>query len=56
LHVLMRLFFLLLDAEPVDVANELVVRYLKELSPFQYEASLHDFYNFSMVSDPLNGK
>ena len=51
LHVLMRLFFLLLDAQPVEVDDELVVKYVKELSPFQYEASLHDFYNFSMVSD-----
>ena len=51
LHVLMRLFFLLLDAEPVEVEDELIVKYVKELSPFQYEASLHDFYNFSMVSD-----
>jgi hypothetical protein len=53
LHVLMRLFFVLLDAESVEVDDELVVRYVKELSPFQYEASLHDFYNFSMVSDCL---
>ena len=51
LHVLMRLFFLLLDAQPVEVDDELVIKYVKELSPFQYEASLHDFYNFSMVSD-----
>ena len=51
LHVLMRLFFLLLDAEPVEVDDELVSKYVKELSPFQYEASLHDFYNLSMVSD-----
>ena len=53
LHVLMRLFFILLDAEPVQVEQELIVNYVKELSPFQYEASLHDFYNFSMVSDCL---
>jgi hypothetical protein len=53
LHVLMRLFFVLLDAEPVEADNDLVERYVKELSPFQYEASLHDFYNFSMVSDCL---
>ena len=53
LHVLMRLFFVLLDAEPVEVDSELVVRYVNELSPFQYEASLHDFYNFSMVADCL---
>ena len=51
LHVLMRLFYLLLDAQPVEVDDELVIKYVKELSPFQYEASLHDFYNFSMVSD-----
>jgi hypothetical protein len=51
LHVLMRLFFLLLDAKPVEVEDELIVKYVKELSPFQYEASLHDFYNFSMVAD-----
>lgn len=53
LHVLMRLFFVLLDAESVEVDNELVVKYVNELSPFHYEASLHDFYNFSMVSDCL---
>jgi hypothetical protein len=53
LHVLMRLFFVLLDAESVEVDNELVVKYVNELSPFQYEASLHDFYNFSMVTDCL---
>lgn len=53
LHVLMRLFFVLLDAEAVHVDNELVVKYVKELSPFHYEASLHDFYNFSMVTDCL---
>jgi hypothetical protein len=51
LHVLMRLFFILLDAQPVEVDDELITKYVKELSPFQYEASLHDFYNFSMVSD-----
>ncbi len=53
LHVLMRLFFMLLDAEPVHVNDDVVMRYVKEVSPFQYEASLHDFYNFSMVSDCL---
>jgi hypothetical protein len=53
LHVLMRLFFVLLDAESVEVDHELVVKYVKELSPFHHEASLHDFYNFSMVSDCL---
>jgi hypothetical protein len=49
----MRLFFVLLDPEDVEVDNELVVKYVNELSPFQYEVSLHDFYNFSMVSDCL---
>ena len=53
IHVLMRLFFVLLDAESVEVDDELVVKYVNELSPFQYEASLHDFYNFSMVTDCL---
>jgi hypothetical protein len=53
LHVLMRLFFVLLDAESVRVDNDLIIKYVKELSPYQYEASLHDFYNFSIVSDCL---
>ena len=34
LHVLMRLFFLPLDAQPVEVDDELVFKYVKELSPF----------------------
>jgi hypothetical protein len=54
LHVLMRLCFILLHAEPVQVDNEVVVSYVKEMSVFQYEASMHDFYNFSMVSDCLS--
>ena len=53
LHVLMRLFFVLLDAESVRVDSDLIIKYVKELSPYQYEASLHDFYNFSIVSDCL---
>jgi hypothetical protein len=53
LHVLMRLFFVLLDAEAVDVDAEAVTEYLQEFSPFQHEASLHDFYNLSMVMDCL---
>ena len=53
LHVLMRLFFILLDAEAVAVHNDVVMKYVRELSAYQYEASLHDFYNFSMVSDCL---
>lgn len=53
LHVLMRLFFVLLDAEAVDVDAEVVTQYLQEFSPFQHEASLHDFYNLSMVMDCL---
>ena len=53
LHVLMRLFFILLDAEAVQVDAEVVASHVKEMSAFQYEASLHDFYNFSMVSDCL---
>ena len=53
LHVLMRLFFVLLDAEAVHVDAELVTQYLQEFSPFQHEASLHDFYNLSMVMDCL---
>jgi hypothetical protein len=53
LHVLMRLFFVLLDAEAVDVDAEVVTGYLQEFSPFQHEASLHDFYNLSMVTDCL---
>jgi hypothetical protein len=53
LHVLMRLFFVLLDAESVHVDSDLIIKYVKELSPYQYEASLHDFYNFSIVSDCL---
>jgi hypothetical protein len=53
LHVLMRLFFVLLDAEAVSVETQLVKTYVKELSTFQYEASLHDFYNLSMVADCL---
>jgi hypothetical protein len=51
LHVLMRLFFVLLDAQPVHVDAEVVTEYLQEFSPFQHEASLHDFYNLSMVMD-----
>jgi hypothetical protein len=51
LHVLMRLFFVLLDAEAVDVDAEVLKEYLQEFSPFQHEASLHDFYNLSMVMD-----
>lgn len=53
LHVLMRLFFVLLDAEAVHVDAEVVTQYLQEFSPFQHEASLHDFYNLSMVMDCL---
>ena len=53
LHVLMRLFFVLLDAEAVHVDAEVVTGYLQEFSPFQHEASLHDFYNLSMVTDCL---
>jgi len=53
LHVLMRLFFVLLDAEAVDVHDDVVKEYLQEFSPFQHEASLHDFYNLSMVTDCL---
>jgi len=51
LHVLMRLFFVLLDAEAVSVEPHVVKTHVKELSPYQYEASLHDFYNLSMISD-----
>jgi hypothetical protein len=53
LHVLMRLCFVLLDAEAVSVDAEVVKGYLQEFSPFQHEASLHDFYNLSMVMDCL---
>jgi hypothetical protein len=45
--------FVLLDAEAVHVDSDLIIKYVKELSPYQYEASLHDFYNFSIVSDCL---
>jgi hypothetical protein len=40
LHVLMRLFFILLDAETVQVDTEVVVSHVKEMSSFQYESSL----------------
>ena len=53
LHVLMRLFFVLLDAEAVAVDADAVAEYVQEFSPFQHEASLHDFYNLSMVMDCL---
>jgi hypothetical protein len=50
--VLTRLLYILLDAEPVEVDNELIINYVKELSPFQYEASMHDFYNI-YIPNPL---
>jgi len=53
LHVLMRLIFVLLDAEAVHVDAEVVTEYVQEFSLFQHEASLHDFYNLSMVMDCL---
>ena len=53
LHVLMRLFFVLLDAEAVDVDAEVLKEYVQEFSAFHHEASLHDFYNLSMVMDCL---
>jgi hypothetical protein len=53
LHVLMRIFFVLLDAEAVNVDDAVIKEYVQEFSPFQHEASLHDFYNLSMVMDCL---
>jgi hypothetical protein len=51
LYCLMRIDHLLVTAKEVDVDADRVAKYMEELSRYHHEASLHEFYNISIIMD-----
>lgn len=50
-YCLMRIDHLLVTAQEVSMDKEVVEVFMNELSRYHHEASLHDFYNISIIMD-----
>jgi hypothetical protein len=55
LYCLMRIDHLLVTAQEVDIDAAIVGIYMQELSRYHHEASLHEFYNISIIMDCTAG-
>jgi len=51
LYCLMRIDHLLVNAAKIHIQDKEVDKYMQELSRYHHEASLHEFYNISIIAD-----
>ena len=54
-YCLMRIDHLLVTAQEVNIEAAVVDTYMQELSRYHHEASLHEFYNISIIMDCVVG-